>query len=101
MSKKPAVLIILTLYLVVTAFFAESFIFTHIHHEHNHAARHGACSVCEELELAHAIIEGLGRVGAAVLALCFIIYAGSRDKRQPAPFTTAITPVTLKIRLNT
>jgi hypothetical protein len=101
MSKRPVVLIILTLYLIFTAFFAESFIFTHLHHEHNHASRHGACSVCEELELAQAIIEGLGRAGIAVFAACFMIYARSRIKKQPLPYNAVITPVYLKVRLNT
>jgi hypothetical protein len=101
MSKRPIVLIILTLYLVFTAFFAEYFVSTRLHHTHDRAARHGACSVCEELELAQAIIEGLGRIGAAVLAACFAVYAKSQITKRSEPYNAAITPVTLKVRLNT
>ncbi|MDR3357222.1 MAG: hypothetical protein LBO04_08585 [Spirochaetaceae bacterium] len=101
MMRKPVVLFILTAYLAFTSLYAETYIFTHIHHEHNRAGRHGACSVCEEIELAQALLEGLGRIGVAAFVAGFIAYAKPQARRQPSPDYAAATPVTLKVRLNT
>ncbi|MDR2098057.1 MAG: hypothetical protein LBP37_06015 [Spirochaetaceae bacterium] len=101
MSRKPVVLFILTAYLAFTAIYAESYIFTHIHHEHNHSGRHGACSVCDEMEFAQALLEGFGRIAIAAFLAGFIIYAKKQLKIHLSPDYTVMTPVTLKVRLNT
>jgi hypothetical protein len=99
--KKPLFLIILMAYFTFTAFFAESFIFASLHHEHDRHGTHGSCSVCNEIERAQLILESLGRIGIAACIAGFITYAKKQIKKHSLPDHAAMTPIALKVRLNT
>jgi hypothetical protein len=88
-------------YLTFTAFFAESFIFTHLHHEHDRNGTHGSCSVCNEIERDQLILESLGRIGIAACLAGFIAHAKKQIKKHSLLDHTVMTPIALKVRLNT
>ncbi|GHV92543.1 hypothetical protein AGMMS50268_30460 [Spirochaetia bacterium] len=57
-------LIVLTVFLALSAVFAEGFVFTHL--DHDCIGDH--CSVCLQIEIAQNVLEGLGRIGLCALA---------------------------------
>jgi small-conductance mechanosensitive channel len=100
LPQKHFLLIVLMAYLAFAAFFAESFIFTHLHHEHDHDSAEGTCSVCNEIELAQFLLEGLGHIGVILCVAGFITHAKKYIKKIVLIYLAAITPVALKVRLN-
>ncbi|MDR0374361.1 MAG: hypothetical protein LBH85_01375 [Treponema sp.] len=100
-QKKPLFLIILLLYAAFTVFFEESFIFTHLCHAHDHNGVGESCSVCYEIERAQLLLEGLGRIAVALFVAILVAYAKKPVKKLALTAHAALTPVTLKVRLNT
>jgi hypothetical protein len=100
-QKKPLFLIILLLYVAFTAFFEESFIFTHLYHAHDHNGAGESCSVCYEIEAAQLLFEGLGRIGITLFAAGLVAYVKKNIKKPALTAYAVLTPVTLKVRLNT
>jgi hypothetical protein len=100
-QKKPLFLIILLLYAVFTAFLEASFIFTHLYHAHDHNGAGESCSVCYEIEAAQLLLEGLGRIGMTLFVAGLVAYAKKTIKKPALTAPAVITPVTLKVRLNT
>jgi hypothetical protein len=100
-AQKPLLLIVLTLYLGFTAFFAENFIFTHLDHDHDHDGAGGCCSVCHEIERAQLLLEGLGRLGSILCVSGLITYAKERIRKPSLMFPMVRTSIALKVRLNT
>lgn len=99
-ARSPLLLIAITAYLAFTASFEESYILAHVHHEHDHAGASGSCSVCTMVERAALLLEGFGRISVVLQSGRLIVPVRGRTKRPPAPDYAAVTPVTLKIRLN-
>jgi hypothetical protein len=89
------------IYVIFTAFFEESFIFTHFHHTHDHNGARERCSVCYEIEAAQLLLEGLGRIGMTLFAPVLVAYIKKPIKKPALPSGAAITPVSWKVRLNT
>ncbi|MDR0718146.1 MAG: hypothetical protein LBF78_00815 [Treponema sp.] len=98
--KNPVLLIVLMAYLGFTAFFAENFIFTHLHHNHNRHGAGGCCSVCTEIKLAQLLVEGLCHIGITALIAGLITHAKKYIKKIALIYLEVITPVALKVRLN-
>jgi hypothetical protein len=93
-------LVVLLVFLTFTAFYAESFVLTHLSHEHDHNGANGGCALCFEIEMVIMLLEGFGRVIGAVFAVATIAYI---KKFTPKPIVFyGITPtqVALKVRLN-
>jgi hypothetical protein len=101
LSKKPLLLIVLTVYLGFTAFFAENFILTHLNHDHDHDGAGGCCSICYEMELAQLLLEGLGSVGIILSVAGLITYAKECIRKPSLMYPMVLTPIALKVRLNT
>jgi hypothetical protein len=99
--KEPLFLIVLLLYAAFTAFFEESFIFTHLCHAHDHNGAGESCSVCYEIERAQLLLEGLGRIGVMLFVAGLVAYAKKPVKKPALTVFAALTPVALKVRLNT
>jgi hypothetical protein len=93
-------LTVLTAFLVLSALSAESYLVTHLNHEHNLEGPEKSCVVCYGIASARLFLEGLERGGLLPLAaLCMVRVKGRVEKA--APFTlAALTPVALKTRLN-
>jgi hypothetical protein len=91
-------LVVFTAYLIFTAFFAEYFIVTQSSHEHDHDDD-GSCSICHEMEIFQALLEGFGRAGIIVLVAGFISYIKEAVKK-PEFILNAVTPIVLKVRIN-
>ncbi|MDR1216609.1 MAG: hypothetical protein LBK25_08005 [Treponema sp.] len=90
-------LIVLTACLTVIAIFAEFFICTHLDHD----CVGDACSICLQIEVAQHLLEKLGRLGAmALLAFALGNYTKILVKLSVV-FCSSITPVSLKIKINT
>jgi hypothetical protein len=100
LSQRRLTLVVLTAYLAFTAFFEESFIFTELSHEHNHAGADGCCSICDQIELAQLLFDGLGRIGLAILAADRFIRVKNRVKKPVAMCRAVVTPVSLKVKCN-
>jgi hypothetical protein len=101
LAQKPLLLIVLMVYLVFTAFFAENFICPHLDHDHDRDGAGGCCSVCYEIELAQVLLEGLGRIGIILCAACLITYTKERIKKPALLYLMVLTSIALKVRLNT
>jgi hypothetical protein len=87
-------------FMVFTAFYAESFIFTHLEHEHDHNGAGGCCSLCSEIELVLMLLEGFERIACIILAAVGIACITRRVPVPAAVYGVVPTPVTLKVRLN-
>jgi hypothetical protein len=100
MASKRSGLVVLFVFLTFTAFYAESFVFTHLEHEHDHDGTGGSCSLCFEIELVLMLLEGFERIACIALIASLAAY-GKKLVLPPIPvYAAAITPVTLKVRLN-
>jgi hypothetical protein len=98
LPQKKLSLVVFMAYLIFTAFFAEYFIVTQSNHEHDHEDD-GCCSICHEIKIFQALLEGFGRVGVIVLAAGFILYTKEAVKK-PEFILNAVTPIALKVRIN-
>jgi hypothetical protein len=101
LSQKPLLLIVLMVYMAFTAFLAENFIFTHLDHDHDHDGAGGCCSICYEMELAQLLLEGLGRIGIILCVAGLITHAKERIRKPSLIYPMVMTPIALKVRLNT
>ncbi|MDR2193007.1 MAG: hypothetical protein LBP19_00820 [Treponema sp.] len=99
--KKPLFLIILLAYVVFTAFFEESFIFTHLYHRHDHNGVGESCSLCYEIERAQLLLESLGRIGIMFFAIGLIMCEKKQIKKRSLPDHALMTLIALKVQLNT
>jgi hypothetical protein len=97
---KKAGIIILLAFLTFTAFYAESFVFTRLGHEHDHHGADGGCSLCSELEQVLLLFEGLGRIGCAVFAAVCITCGIKRVLGMATVYRAGPTLLALKVRLN-
>ena len=78
--------VVLTACLAFAAFFAEGFVLANF--DHVHAGE--PCSVCLQLEAAHSLLAGLGRIGLFVLAFRFAPQTAAVKNRlcfSPVPQT--------------
>jgi hypothetical protein len=92
--------VVLPAFLAFTAFYAESFVFAHFDHEHDHDGADGSCSLCSELERVILLVEGLGRMACAVFA-AFGVFLGAKPIAAMAAVYRAVpTLLALKVRLN-
>jgi hypothetical protein len=98
-SRKPG-LVLLFAFLTFTAFYAESFIFTHLEHEHDHDGADGCCALCSEIEIVIMLLEGFGRIACAVLAAAIVAHIQVLSPKPIAACGIPPTPVTLKVRMN-
>ncbi|MDR0644034.1 MAG: hypothetical protein LBG05_03825 [Treponema sp.] len=90
-------LIILTACLALTAVRAEIFIFTHLDHDHTGET----CPICLQIEMARCLLEKLGRVGSAASLTFFAAdYVKTQVRFAEIFFFPTITPVSLKIKIN-
>jgi hypothetical protein len=99
LSRKPG-LVILLAFLTFTAFYAESFVLTHLEHEHDHDGADGCCSLCSEIETVIMLLEGFGRIVCAVLAAAIIVCIKTFTPKPAAAYGIPPTPVALKVRMN-
>ena len=81
LPQKKSKFIVLIAYLAFTAFFAESFIFTQLNHEHNHDGIDDCCSVCDEIALAQLLLESLGRIAFIAVAIGVMSYTKKQIKK--------------------
>ncbi|MDR0706546.1 MAG: hypothetical protein LBF60_01535 [Treponema sp.] len=100
LPQRKLSLIVLMAYLAFTAFLAESFIFTELDHKHDHNGAGGSCSMCDKIELAQLLLEGLERVGVIVLAAGVIVYAKKQVRKPIGMYRAVITPISLKVKCN-
>ncbi|MDR1788509.1 MAG: hypothetical protein LBR16_08705 [Treponema sp.] len=89
-------LVVTAAFLVLAAFLAEGFLLSALDHD----CIGEGCPVCAQIHAAQRILEGLCRLGAAVLfagaaSLCAAYLAARDAARAPA----LRTPVTLKIKI--
>lgn len=91
---------VLTVYLTLTAFFAESFILGNIHHDHDENGAKGSCLVCYQIETAARLVEALGRFGIIAAAAVSIFYVKKSLHKPSLSFCHIPTLISLKIRLN-
>jgi hypothetical protein len=98
LSQKNSALLVFTAYLIFAAFFAEYFIVTQSNHEHDHDDD-GCCSICYKIKIVQSLLEGFMRVGAIILVAGFILYIKEAVKKSEF-ILNAVTPVVLKVRIN-
>jgi hypothetical protein len=98
--SKTLRLIVLLAFLMFTGFYAETFVLTHISHEHDHDGADGGCALCSEIETAVMLLEGFGRVAGVILAAAAIAYIKKFTLKPAVIYDTPLTPVALKIRIN-
>ncbi|GHT58015.1 hypothetical protein FACS1894109_11410 [Spirochaetia bacterium] len=89
-------LIVLTVFLALSAVFAEGFVFTHLDHD----CTGNYCSVCLQIETARNLLEGLGRIGLFALAACLIPQILVIIKRRLSFSFFPQTLVGLKVQYN-
>jgi hypothetical protein len=97
---KKAGMIVLLAFLTFTVFYAESFVFTYLDHEHDHDGADGCCSLCSELEQVLLLFEGFGRMACAVFIALSVIYGTKRVSGMAAAYRAVPTLLALKVRLN-
>jgi hypothetical protein len=97
--RKPC-LVLLLAFLTFTAFYAESFIFTHLEHEHDHDGADGCCSLCSEIETVIMLLEGFGRIAGLALAAVVIACIKECSPKPAVAYGIPPTPVALKVRIN-
>jgi hypothetical protein len=95
LPQKRLSLIILAACLAFAAVFAGGIVLANLGHAHPGEP----CSVCLQLEAAHILLEGLGRMGLFFLAICLVPHACAAKNRLCFSAVTQ-TLVGLKIKNN-
>jgi hypothetical protein len=95
-SKKRLALIVLAACVALAAVFSEAFVFSHIDHD----CIGEDCPVCLQIETALNLLEGLGLLSAITLFCVLKLYSRFVIKKINSICIALMTPVTLKIKLN-
>ncbi|GHV27150.1 hypothetical protein AGMMS4952_08370 [Spirochaetia bacterium] len=90
-------LIAMMAFLLPTAIFAESYVFTNL--DHYCTGEH--CPICLQIEIAKNLLEGLGRIGIIALITGFFAHAGKHIKKVPFSYLFSASPVLLKVKSTT
>jgi hypothetical protein len=93
-SKLP--LIVLTVFLLLAAVFAEAFVFTHLDHD----CTGNYCSICLQIKIAQNLLEGLGRFSLLALAVSLILQIFVIIKIRLSCFIVPQTLIALKVKYN-
>jgi hypothetical protein len=97
LSQKRFWFTVLTTYLAAIAVSTEAFILTHLDHD----CTGESCPTCARIEVAQRLMERLGRIAvAAFLAFCVADCVKLLVKSSAALLLPPITPVSLKIKIN-
>ncbi|MCL2152724.1 MAG: hypothetical protein FWH57_07190 [Oscillospiraceae bacterium] len=99
-SAKRLIALAICVLFIAGSLLSAAFIFTHIHHEHDHNAPNGGCTTCVHISAAENLLKSLSAAlaGAALIIECF---SAIRSLLKPVSLNTGFfTLIHLKVRLN-
>ncbi len=99
-TKKRLLTLAFLICFIIVSLLSEAFILTHAGHEHDHNGVNGTCATCAQIKNAENLLKKLGTASLVAAYTIAGLFSAAVITHTFWAVTSALTPVTLKIKMN-